>query len=635
MKGVWMIDGNHIALRFGEEILHPNAQEIYEVLSDEQNSFVAGINCIPVAQAFPDVYFSKIGSNIRCILEADDSQEIILKLCCNRKDIEVEVDLIDGQIIDQCICGKDWFYVTGSTAELEEVFARAGIKETGKITVSQYVEIIRSDHVFEKGTLTNRVEISALDKPVDTDEKLPYGLQAKLYKYQKTGYFWMRYMMLENGGCILGDEMGLGKTLQVITLMLNYKHTGKVPMLVVAPVSLLQNWKQECGKFAPSLRTLIHHGTKRTGRFKELEEYDVVIVSYNTAVSDISILSMINWTLVVLDEAQNIKNPESNRTRFVKKIPRQSCIAVTGTPFENHVTDIWSLVDFVKPGLLGTQSEYTAYITDDVEGADKVEPLLSPIMIRRMVKNVAQDLPEKIVIPQPLEMSELEAVRYEEYREDAKNETDSGKINIGILQKLRMFCTHPMVCENTSSEDPAGTSIKYQRMCEIIEEICKLKEKVILFTSYQKMFDILDKDIPERFNIPVLKINGATPVESRQAIVDTFNNMENSALLVLNPRAAGTGLNITSANHVIHYNLEWNPALEDQASARAYRRGQRKTVFIYRLFYIDTVEQIVNERIERKREMANAAVVGTDGNMQNREDIIAALSVSPVKEKKR
>lgn len=634
MNGVWMISGNHIALQCGEEILHPNAEEIYEVLSDAHNSFVAGIKCIPVTQAFSDIYFSKIGTDVKCILENNDSQDIILKLCCIRKDQEIGVDVIDGQIIDQCLCRNEWFYVTGSTTELIEVFEKAGIKENGKITASQYVEIIRNDHRFVKGTLVNRVEISALNKPVDNNEELPYGLQAKLYTYQKTGYFWMKYMMSENGGCILGDEMGLGKTLQVITLMLSYKHNRKIPMLVVAPVSLLQNWKRECEKFAPGIRTLIHHGAKRTGRFKELEKYDLVIISYNTAVSDISILSMINWTLVVLDEAQNIKNPESNRTRFVKKIPRQSCIAVTGTPLENHVTDIWSLVDFVKPGLLGSQSEYTTYISDDVEGADKVEPLLSPIMIRRMVKNVAQDLPQKIVIPQPLEMSETEAARYENYREDAQRETNSGKINLGILQKLRMFCTHPLICEESGKEDPAGTSIKYQRMCEIIEEICNLKEKVILFTSYQKMFDILDKDIPERFNIPVLKINGATPVDDRQNIVDTFNSMEDSALLVLNPRAAGTGLNITSANHVIHYNLEWNPALEDQASARAYRRGQQKTVFIYRLFYIDTVEQIVNERIERKREMADAAVVGTDGNIQNREDIIAALSVSPVKEKK-
>ena len=161
---------------------------------------------------------------------------------------------------------------------------------------------------------------------------------------------------------------------------------------------------------------MIHHGAKRTGRYKELELYDVVVISYNTAVGDTALLSMIPWKLVVLDEAQNIKNPDSERTRYVKKIPRNKCIAVSGTPFENHVMDIWSLVDFIMPGLLGTQREYSEYISDDLYGADKIEPILSPMMIRRMVLDVASDLPEKVVIPQPIEMSDEESCRYEEYR---------------------------------------------------------------------------------------------------------------------------------------------------------------------------------------------------------------------------
>ena len=164
-----------------------------------------------------------------------------------------------------------------------------------------------------------------------------------------------------------------------------------------------------------------------------------------------------------------------------------------------------------------------------------------------------------------------------------------------------MFSTHPAICREDFKGDIYRSSIKYQRMCEIVNEIVQLKEKVILFTSYQKMFEILEKDIPARFGIPVKKINGSTSVEKRQIIIDEFTEYEGSALLILNPRAAGTGLNITAANHVIHYNLEWNPALEDQASARAYRRGQTKNVFIYRLFYENTIEQIVNERIEKKR----------------------------------
>lgn len=239
------------------------------------------------------------------------------------------------------------------------------------------------------------------------------------------------------------------------------------------------------------------------------------------------------------------------------------------------------------------------------------------------------------MIPQPIEMSDVESCKYEEFRSDAAGSNENGRIGLGALQKLRMYCTHPQICGEEIGKDPFNSSIKYQRMCEILEEIIERKEKVILFTSYQLMFDILETDIPERFGIPVMKINGSTPVEERQGIIDLFNNYKGCMLLALNPRAAGTGLNITAANHVIHYNLEWNPALEDQASARAYRRGQKKNVFVYRLFYLETVEQIVNERIERKREMSEAAIVGTDGSIENKEDIIAALNISPVKQEEK
>jgi SNF2 family DNA or RNA helicase len=198
-----------------------------------------------------------------------------------------------------------------------------------------------------------------------------------------------------------------------------------------------------------------------------------------------------------------------------------------------------------------------------------------------------------------------------------------------------MYCTHPqLVQEDIVSTDPEKYSLKYRRMCEILSEIISRKEKVILFTSYTGMFNILLSDIPSRFHIPVYSINGATPVEERQPTVDTFSAADGSALLVLNPRAAGTGLNITAANYVIHYNLEWNPALEDQASARAYRRGQTKTVFVYRLFYADTVEEVVNNRIELKRALSDTAVIGVTGKQENRDDILKALLLSPKEARK-
>lgn len=628
MRGKWMIVNNHIALSADNQLLHPSADELYAAIEDTPNSFVESIECEDIHVAFPDIRFSKIGTDIKCILKNED-EKIILELICERKGRPVVVDVIDGMIVDQCVCNNEWFYVTGSTKEIENVLQSAKINNCGVITVSQYIEILLRQESFFPGTLVNLVESSLLDKPINADGEIPREIKAELYEYQRRGFFWLKYMLEENKGCILGDEMGLGKTLQVITVMQEYKNNNNSPMLVVAPVSLLQNWIRECNRFAPELRVLIHHGAKRTGRYKDLESYDVVIVSYNTAVSDTALLSMVTWNLVVLDEAQNIKNPASDRTKYVKLIPRNSCIAVSGTPFENHVSDIWSIVDFIKPGLLGTQSEYENYITDDVAGGDKIEPILSPLMIRRLVADVAQDLPDKVIIPQPIVMSEQEISNYEQFREEALSGEE--KLSLGSLQKMRMFCTHPQLCGIEDGSDPWKCSVKYQRMCEILEEIIASDEKVIMFTSFQKMFDIIENDIPRRLGIKVYQIDGRTDVPERQPIVDSFNEYNGSALLVLNPRAAGTGLNITSANHVIHYNLEWNPSLEDQASARAYRRGQKKTVFVYRLFYSDTVEEIVNDRIERKRSIAKAAIVGTDGSIENKEDIISALSISPIK----
>ena len=437
-------------------------------------------------------------------------------------------------------------------------------------------------------------------------------------------------MLDESDGCILGDEMGLGKTMQVIALMLERKSLGKVPMLVVAPVSLLLNWKRECAKFAPSLNVCVHHGASRAGDYRHLLDYDVVVTAYSTVVSDVYMLNMIEWSMVALDEAQNIKNPYSARTKSCKLLNREKCIAISGTPFENHVSDIWSILDFIMPGVFGSLQLYQDKISDDVFGGQLIEPVLSPLMLRRLVSDVAQDLPEKIIITQPILMSEEEALAYTSYVEEIKANSDRDSLNLGMLQKLRQYCTHPFLINGFSScSDPRKESVKYQRFCEIAEEIVNKDEKFLVFTSYKAMFDVFKSDIDLRFGIPVSCINGETPASERQSIVDQFNAYDGPAAMILNPRAAGTGLNITGANHVIHYNFEWNPSLEDQSSARAYRRGQTKTVFIYRLFYVNTVEQVVNERIERKRDTAAAAIVGNTGDSLDRQDIIRALELFP------
>lgn len=633
MKGTWIIHENHIAIDAEGEIIHPSSLEIYRFLNNETPSDICGVICQPLKQALPSIRFSKMGLIPNAVINNSEDGGVLFNVYVQKKDLQFQTDIVDGRFIDHCVCNNIWHFISVDQAQqIQEFISKIGINRTGIIPFKQYIKAVELITLLNISHITNNVCVEQLSSPINQNEGIPVGLKADLYPYQKTGYHWLKYMLSEAGGCILGDEMGLGKTMQVIATMLHLKSTGNPQILVVAPISLLANWKRECKKFAPSLNVIIHHGPDRISNYKNLLQYDVIITSYTTVVSDIFMFNMIEWSLVVLDEAQNIKNPDSQRTRTCKAINRQRSIAVSGTPFENHVTDIWSLVDFIFPNLLGSLNDFNSYVTDDVNGAKDLEPILSPLMIRRLVEDVAKDLPEKVVSTQPIQMSEYECMLYNKYRDSILQESGSDRFALSMLQKLRIFCTHPYAVKEITDLnhlDPCETSIKYQRFCEIVQEIVDRNEKVIVFTSYIRMFEIFANDIPNRFGVKLFSINGGTPVAERQSIVDKFNSMGSSAILILNPRAAGTGLNITGANHVIHYNLEWNPSLEDQATARAYRRGQSKTVFVYRLYYENTVEEIVNDRILRKREISSVAIVGNDGTSQDREDIIAALNMVP------
>ena len=574
---------------------------------------------------------SKLGGTVIIFFDyASQTSTLMLSLQVRKGRHTYDLSLVNGKVPDSIIIDDVWYNLYVNYQDVQSVLDHAGIKNLGAINLSQYIKIRRfSEDLSNVEILDNAAEVLSEHPAKEPDYIPPAYLKANLYPYQKQGYQWMRFITDSRCGCILGDEMGLGKTLQIIALIAEQKQMGRGQSLVIAPVSLLENWKREFEKFTEGISFYIHHGPRRTGLYTDLLGFDVVIISFNTAVSDQSLIRMIDWNLLIVDEAQNIKNPSAQRTRAIKKIPCHTAIAVTGTPFENHISDIFSLMDFIFPSILGKQTDFEKEYSDDLDGARKLEPYLTPLMLRRRVSEVAQDLPERIEIPQILNMTQEEVLGYEEEREAILSNFDRCNATLPMIQKLRMYCTHPSIINEAACIDPTLSCRKYQRLCELLEEINSLGEKTILFTSYNKMFDILSKDIPVRFGIPVMTINGATPSENRQSIVDKFSSIHGAALLVLNPRAAGVGMNITAANRVIHYNLEWNPSLEDQASARAYRKGQNKTVFIYRLYYKDTVEEIINERIEKKRTMFNTAIVGTDGTTENRDDIIRSLMITP------
>lgn len=530
---------------------------------------------------------------------------------------------------DYVIINNTWYPLPHNTAaEYADLLRNAGISDPSSVTFGQYLEVQKHAASFlVEDRAAEQLAAGTLSAKIPSQQ--PHGLAAAPYPYQQVGLQWLAFMARHGLGSLLADEMGLGKTLQVIALFLAEIEANRRPNLVVCPATLLENWRRELARFAPSLTTLVHAGPRRTGSIEDLRTPDVTVASYETIVGDISLFRALTWNVVALDEAQNIKNPDARRTRRAKEIPRRVGIAVTGTPVENRLKDLWSLCDFALPGHLGTLSEFEKRFPDTEPGATELEPLVSAIMLRRRIRDVAADLPPRIDVPVALVMDARSAAAYEEIREQATANTPDAP-GLAALVHLRMFCAHPWTVGKLREVSSAvDCSPKLERCFEILDEIFDSKSKAILFTSFNETADLLEREIARRFGVPTWKINGSVPVAERQPTVDQFAQVSGGAALVLNPKAAGVGLNITAANHVIHYNLEWNPAVEDQASARAHRRGQTRPVTVHRLFYADTVEEVINDRMTRKRALAEHAVVGTEGAADDLADILNALKRSP------
>lgn len=627
-----LVNNSVLEIVAGQNRFLPTAEEIYSVVFEAAKE----LHGIPVAvgefQA-TGIEFTADAADPVVLLETrqnNGTPEISCTLIARQQGLAAPVSTHEGRPLDYAIAGKQWLPLPiGTLDESRNFLKSAGMQNFGPATLAQYMTIIRLKNpalIIEDRT-QNTLQASSV-APTLTGNP-PASFKGSLYHYQLDGYRWLSFMRRGGLGSVIADEMGLGKTVQVICLILESVQAKATPNLVVAPATLLENWRRELARFGPELKVLIHGGSRRTGLPAQLKAFDVVITSFETAVSDISMFRNVNWNLFVLDEAQGIKNPAAKRSIQLKTIPRNTAVAVTGTPVENRLKDLWSITDFVVPSLLGTLPEFEKRHPDTMQGASDLEPIVSPIILRRLVSEVARDLPERIDIPQPLELDAESAEAYEQIREAAAAENPTAAA-ITALTKLRMFCTHPWLTDKLKHHnDAAECSPKFSRLLEILEEIISEGGKALIFTSYQDSIDLLVSEIASRAGVQTDFIDGRVPVPARQKKVDDFAACPTSAVLVLNPKAAGTGLNITAANHVIHYNLEWNPAVEDQASARAHRRGQTRPVTVHRFFYINTVEEVIDDRMARKRELANAAIVGTDGLEQEMQDILRALRISP------
>lgn len=414
-------------------------------------------------------------------------------------------------------------------------------------------------------------------------------------------------------GACLADDMGLGKTLQVISFlekMYEKKKDGHV--LLIVPASLLGNWSKEIDRFAPKMTYYILHGKNNIVH----EDTFITITTYGMALRNEFLQDRV-WDCLILDEAQAIKNPATKQTRAIKKISSHMRIAMTGTPIENDLSNLWSLFDFLNKGLLGSASdfkEYTKKVQAYPEYMTKLKMMVSPFILRRLKtdKTIISDLPDKMEITEHVDLSKRQVVLYRKEVEKAEQKIlDSTGLQrrgivIALLTKLKQICNHPDQFIHDTNYNPKDSG-KYAMLKELCETIYEKRERVLVFTQYKEMCEPLSQYLESIFHKKGYIIHGGIPAKKRTEIVEKFND-ENTYVpyIVLSLKAAGTGLNLTAANHVIHFDRWWNPAVENQASDRAYRIGQTKEVFVHKLVSNGTIEEKIDKLIESKQELANS-----------------------------
>ena len=430
--------------------------------------------------------------------------------------------------------------------------------------------------------------------------------------------------------------MGLGKTLQVIATLLKLKEEGKLEKqkaLAIVPTTLITNWVKEIEKFAPDLRTHIYHGSNRT--LDPLKEADVLITTYGVARSETAKLQKQKWLVVVIDEAQNIKNPTTAQTKAVKKIKANLKIAMSGTPVENRLSEYWSIFDFTNKGYLNSlkkfSEEYARPIEVDKDQGqlDKFRKVTSPFILRRVKsdKSIIKDLPDKIEQDQFCELSPEQTAIYQNVIDTTMKtiEVAEGINRKGLVLKLitalKQICNHPKQFLKKGKGD-ANLSGKAKLLLELLRQILSNGEKTLIFTQYQTMGNILVDILKEEFDLEVPFLHGGVSRKKRDEMVEDFQNNRTTRILILSLKAGGTGLNLTAANNVIHYDLWWNPAVEAQATDRAYRIGQTKNVIVHRFITQGTFEEKINELLMQKKELANLTVTNGEkwiGDFSNEE----------------
>lgn len=454
-------------------------------------------------------------------------------------------------------------------------------------------------------------------KPIEVEE--PNGLNGTLRPYQMTGLKWLWTNVAKGFGCCMADDMGLGKTIQVISLILKLKEENKLkePVLVVCPTTLMGNWIKELQMFAPSLSAITYHGLDRKLDTKK----DVILTTYAIMRIDVEEIKKYNWGMIVVDEAQNIKNPDTAQTVAIKALKSNIKIAMTGTPVENRLTELWSIFDFINKGYLGSLKDFQKSYAIPIERfkensrATKLKLSVSPFVLRRLKtdKTVISDLPDKVVLNDYCYLEKAQAVLYEKTLNEMMDKISgfSGVNRRGnifkLITALKQICNHPyqFLKSGGTSKELSG---KAEKCISLVQNIIDSDEKTLIFTQYKEMGDLLSKIISEECATDPSFFHGSLTVPQRENLIEDFQNNKERKVMILSLKAGGTGLNLTSATNVIHYDLWWNPAVEEQATDRTYRIGQSKNVMVHRLITLGTFEEKIDEMLKSKKELADLAV---------------------------
>ncbi len=457
----------------------------------------------------------------------------------------------------------------------------------------------------------------------------PEHFQGTLRTYQERGFSWLSFLRKWGLGACLADDMGLGKTIQTLAMLQRERELGeKRAVLLICPTSVVNNWRKEAERFTPDLAVLIHHGGDRmkTAAFRKAASTSALVISsYGLLQRDLEFLSKVPWAGIILDEAQNIKNPETKQSKAARTIKADYRIALTGTPVENHVGDLWALMDFLNPGFLGTQHFFRQnfYLPiqwyGDTEASSRLKSLTGPFILRRMKtdKSIISDLPEKIEMKEYCTLTREQASLYKAVVDELQEKIESAEgidrrgLVLALLVKLKQVCNHPahFLGDNSAIENRSG---KIKRLTELLSDIREAGEKTLLFTQFTQMGTMLQRYLQDLYGEEVLFLHGGVTKKRRDEMVESFQQEGGNGpgIFILSLKAGGTGLNLTTANHVVHFDRWWNPAVENQATDRAFRIGQHKNVEVHKFITAGTLEERIDEMIEKKTTVAGQ-VLGT------------------------